>query len=141
MLATDGLEARPELLNNQCQSVALLPYLLGLFLVLARMIKDFHQLLPCLLGVGYGFLVADVEVCQFTAEANLPLSGLDKLRLIRGGLLCLRREAFPCLSLAAEELRLCLATVIERLHKGPHQDHKRGRITNKMQHGVPGLPG
>jgi hypothetical protein len=74
----------------------LLPYLLGLFLILAGTIKDFHQLLSRLLGIGYDFLVADVEVRQFTAKANHPLPGLGKL--------CLHCEAFPCLSFTVEEL-------------------------------------
>jgi hypothetical protein len=41
-LATDSPEAGPELLDNQRQPIALLPYLLGLFLVLAGTFKDFH---------------------------------------------------------------------------------------------------
>jgi hypothetical protein len=100
----DGLEARPELLDNHRQPVMLLPYLLGLFLVLAGMIKDFHQLLPHLLGIGYGFLVADAEVYQFIAEANRPLPGLGKLHLGCGGPLCFRSKEFPRLSLMAKEL-------------------------------------
>jgi hypothetical protein len=76
MLTTDGLKAGAELFDNQRQPVVLLPYLPGLFLVLAGTVEDFHQLLPCLLGVGYGFLVADAEVRQFTTEANRPLLGL-----------------------------------------------------------------
>jgi hypothetical protein len=44
-LTTDGPKAGPELLDNQRQPVALLPYLLGLFLILAGTIENFHQLL------------------------------------------------------------------------------------------------
>jgi hypothetical protein len=61
-LAKDSPEAGPELLDNQRQPVALFPYLSGLFLVLAGMVEDFHQLLSRLLGIRHDFLVADAEV-------------------------------------------------------------------------------